>query len=58
MAKNYGLFEVAVLKKLTDNNYSLCYSTPITDDVIGWLDNEQVIEILEKIKKLEREQDE
>lgn len=49
---NYGLFEVAVLIKRTEKNYDLCYSTPITDDVIGCLNNEEVIEILEKIKNL------
>lgn len=54
MVKNNGLFEVAVLKKVTDDNYRLCYNTPITDDVIGWLTNEQVIEILEQIKELKK----
>ena len=49
-----GLFEVAVLKKVTDNDYKLCYDTPITDDVIGWLTNEQVIELLEQIKELRK----
>lgn len=58
MEKNYGLFEVAVLKKRTEDRYDLCYSTPITDDVIGWLNNEEVIEILEKIKNLEGDKDE
>lgn len=48
-----GLFELAVLKRFTDNDYELCYTTPITDDVIGWLTNNEVIEIVEKIKKLE-----
>jgi hypothetical protein len=52
MVQNYGLYEVAVLKKITDDNYVLCYDTPITDDVIGYLNNEQVIEILEQIKNL------
>lgn len=45
-------YEIAVLKKITDNEYSLCYDTPITDDVLGYLDNDEVIEILEKIKNL------
>ena len=54
MGENNGLYEVAVLKKVTENEYELCYDTPITDDVIGWLNNEEVIEILEKIKKLKK----
>lgn len=47
------LFELAVLKKVTDNNYNLCYSTEITNDVIGHLTNKEVLELLEKIKNLE-----
>lgn len=55
MVQISGLFEIAVLKKVTDDNYKLCYDTPITDDVIGWLNNEQVIEILEQIKNLKED---
>lgn len=47
------LFELAVLIKVTDDNYVLCYSTEITDDVIGNLTNEEVLELLERIKNLE-----
>ena len=43
-----GLFELAVL----DSNDELCYDTPITNDVIGWLTHEQVDELLDKISKL------
>ena len=46
------LFEVAVLKKITDDNYGLCYDTQITNDVLGYLSNEQVLEVLERIKNL------
>ena len=49
---NQNLFELAVLKKVTENEYELCYNSPITDDVIGCLTNEDVLEYLEKIKKL------
>jgi len=42
-----GLFELAVL-----SDGHLCYSTPITDDVIGWLSEEKVQEILQKISDL------
>lgn len=52
MAENNGLFEVAVLEKFIDDEYTLCYSTPITDDVIGYLTDTEVCNILNKIKKL------
>jgi hypothetical protein len=42
-----GLFEVAVLK-----NDEICYDTPITSDVVGWLDFGGVADILNKIKAL------
>ena len=42
------LFELAVLK----DGEGLCYSTPITDDVIGWLDNQEVLDLLKKISEL------
>lgn len=52
--KHYGsygyeedLFELAVL-----DEEGLCYTTPITNDVIGHLTNEQVLDYLEKIKNL------
>lgn len=47
-----GLYELAVLIKENDNNYELCYDTSITDNVLGYLTNDKVLEILEKIKKL------
>ena len=31
-----GLFELAVVA-FSDNDFSLCYTTPITNDVIGYL---------------------
>lgn len=40
-------YELAVLFK-----NELCYTTEITDDVIGWLDEEEVSEIMIKIQKL------
>jgi hypothetical protein len=43
---SYGL-ELAVLK-----NNDLCYTTHLTDDVIGHLKTHEVIEILEEIKQL------
>ena len=48
-----GLFELAVLVKVTEDDYDLCYTTPITNNVIGWLSDEKVCEKLEAIKNLE-----
>ena len=42
-----GLYELAVLK-----DGRLTYDTPITNDVIGYLTEEEVDEYLEKIKEL------
>lgn len=42
------LFELAVLK----DGEGLCYDTPITDDVIGRLDNQEVLDLLKKISEL------
>ncbi len=48
-------FELAVLK-FDDNgdDYELDYSTEITDNVIGYLKEEDVEKILNKIKKLKK----
>jgi hypothetical protein len=43
-----GLFELAVL----DSSDDLCYTTPVSNDVIGWLTIEQVDEFLDQISKL------
>lgn len=43
-----GLFEIAVL----DHNGDLCYTTPITSDVIGFLTPERVTNVLARIKAL------
>ena len=44
---NQGLYELAVIK---DNN--LCYDTPITDDVLGYLTEDQVSDYLRQIQEL------
>jgi hypothetical protein len=43
-----GLFEVAVL----DNNGEITYNTSVAGDVVGWLDFDGVVDILNKIKSL------
>jgi hypothetical protein len=43
-----GLYELAVL----DNEGNLTYSTPVTDDVIGYLRPEDVTDVMEKIQQL------
>lgn len=42
-----GLWELAVLTEK-----GLCYTTPITDDVLGYLSETEVDEIVDKIKQL------
>lgn len=42
-----GFYELAVLKDGKIN-----YKTPITNDVVGWLDPDEVEELLDKIKAL------
>lgn len=53
---NNGLFELAVITftggGFDDWNWSLCYDTPVTDDVIGWLEADELQELLDKIEAL------
>ena len=44
-----GLWELAVMN---DSTQDLCYDTPITDDVIGYLTDQEVDELLNAIKAL------
>mgnify|MGYP001456780392 CR=1 FL=1 len=46
-----GLWELAVIF-FDGDDFEISYNTPITDDVLGWLTEEQVDETLEKIKNL------
>ena len=43
-----GLYEIAVL----DSTGDLCYSTPITDAVIGYATEDKVLDTLHRIKML------
>lgn len=45
-----GLFELAMLR-----NDRCVYDTPITNDVIGWLDVKGVLDILEDVQHIYRE---
>jgi hypothetical protein len=42
-----GLWELAVIK-----DGDICYDTPITDDVLGYLSDDEVLSVLEKIENL------
>lgn len=48
-----GLKELAVIKFYEGDKYKLCYSTEITDDVLGYLSDEDVADLLVKIEALE-----
>ncbi len=52
-----GKWEVAVLKKTPGKGWPLCYDTPITSDVIGWLSEEGVDALLVEIEKLPKEEE-
>ncbi len=49
-----GLWELAVLRFQEDDQWEITYRTKITDDVLGWLAEAEVDEVLGKIKKLRR----
>ncbi len=46
-----GLFEIAVLKGDSEE-WSICYDTGITCDVLGYLDDSDVAEVLNQINSL------
>lgn len=45
------LWELAVLRNVL-GSWTLAYDTPITDDVCGYLTEEQVVDLCEQIKSL------
>lgn len=46
-----GLWELAVIK-FEGDKWSIDYTTPITDDVLGWLTRLEVLELMGKIAGL------
>lgn len=48
---NENEWELAVLFG-DENNWELTYNTPVTDDVMGHLTNEEVTEIMKQVQKL------
>lgn len=50
------LYELAVIRFLSNEDYHLTYDTPITDDVLGYLSTREVCELLREIENLEEEQ--
>ena len=47
-----GLYDLAVLKFNDIGDYHITYETEITDDVVGWLPEKKVDEILKQIEAL------
>jgi hypothetical protein len=45
------LYEVEVLKG-TPDDYELCYNTPVTDDVLGHRDEQDIENIMEEVQAL------
>ena len=43
-----GLYEIAVLT-FDNETWQICYDTPITDDVIGYLTEKEVMDTLQQI---------
>lgn len=46
-----GLYEVAILRG-TEDNYDLCYDTPITDDILGHREEEDIENIIQEVQSL------
>lgn len=49
-----GLWELAVIRFQEDGQWEITYKTKITCDVLGWLSEAEVDEVLGKIRKLRK----
>lgn len=47
---SYGLEAAVITWK--DDDWDLCYSTPITDDVLGYLDEDDIVPLAKRVAKL------
>ena len=47
-----GLYELAIIKYDENGDWDLCYDTPITDDVLGYLTEDNVTDYLTQIEQL------
>ena len=46
------LYELAVIKKTEGEDWDICYTTGITDDVLGHLSEEEITNLLQEIEAL------
>lgn len=53
--KDQGLWEMAVTKYDEDGEWGICYSTPITSDVLGYLSEADVMNYLKQIEQLKND---
>ena len=50
-----GLYEIAVLEG-DETEFELCYDTPVADDVLGYLDEATVEDVLSSVSALTKNQ--
>ena len=47
-----GLYELAVIKYDESDGWDICYDTPITNDVLGYLTEDDITDYLTQIEQL------